>query len=35
MSFLSQTNWFYTLETTPDFASWQKVSLSRQARAAC
>jgi len=26
-SFLSQTNWFYLLEATPDFASWQKVSV--------
>lgn len=25
-SFVSQTNWIYTLEATPDFASWQKAS---------
>jgi len=26
-SFTSQTNWVYTLEATPDFASWQEVSV--------
>jgi hypothetical protein len=26
VSFNSQTNWVYALETAPDFASWQKVS---------
>jgi hypothetical protein len=28
VQFISQTNWLYTLESTPDFQSWTDVSIS-------